>query len=57
VDATAAVRYARENAEWFELGAGLFDDIWFAFVQLPGVKIPMQPDDLRNGILPAPFLS
>ena len=57
VHAAAAVRYARQNAEWFELGARLFDDFWFALLQLPGIEIPMQPDDLRNGILRAPFFS
>ena len=51
VHATAAVRYARQNAEWFELGARLFDDFWFALLQLPGIEIPMQPNDLRNGVL------
>jgi hypothetical protein len=57
VDATAAVRYARENPERLELGARLFDDFWFALLKLPGVQIPMQPDDLRNRVLRASFLS
>jgi hypothetical protein len=56
VHATAAVRYAGEDAERFQLGARLFDDFFFTLLQLPGVEIPMQPDDLRNGVLRASLL-
>jgi hypothetical protein len=55
VDTTAAVRYARQNAKGFELGARLFDDFLFALLELAGVKVPMQPDDLRNGVFRASF--
>jgi hypothetical protein len=57
VHATAAVRYAGQNAERLELGARLFDDFLFALLELAGVKVPMQPDDLRHGVFRAPFLS
>jgi hypothetical protein len=57
VHATAAVRYARQNAERLKLGARLFDDLLFAFLQLSCIEIPMQPNDLRDGVLRAPLLS